>query len=36
MIINNFYIDGIFSRPYETNTPLIVNSDTMPPISGAF
>ncbi len=29
MIINNLYIMGIFFLPYETNAPLIIDSDAV-------
>ncbi len=29
MIIDNFYISSVTFLPYETNTPLIINTDTV-------
>jgi len=36
VIINNFYVEGVFFWPYEAYTPLIVNSDTMLSVSFSF
>jgi len=33
MVVNDFYVKGITILPPETNTPLIIDSDTQEPFS---